>query len=185
MLMVVDHIAVLLEEIAPISDQLPAWLERESAAEFPGEGTREQYLHLPGAACPSLLLMQAIAPGPYQRAFRKRGAGLHHIACRTSHLDASVELLLQEGLCLHPYSESSREIGVLWLYQRGLPFLLELIDAPEMEQESKACSGRIAIPSARPFDALRIVPGWLIEQAGTAAVEIECDTRLLRIPLPR
>jgi hypothetical protein len=183
MLMVVDHIAVLLKEIAPISDRLPAWLEREAAAEFPGEGTREQYLHLPGAACPSLLLMQAIAPGPYQRAFKKRGAGLHHIACRTSHLDASEELLLQEGLCLHPVSESSREIGVLWLYQRGLPFLLELVDSPELAQDASASSGRIAIPTARPFETVRVIPGWTIEEAAGPDLEIECGSSRLSIPL--
>ncbi len=45
---------------------------------FEAEGTKEIYVNYGNAG--SLLLMEAIGPGPYQRALEKRGPGLHHIA---------------------------------------------------------------------------------------------------------
>jgi hypothetical protein len=77
----IDHIAILTDSLERLSAQFPAHFVAQAIEEQPGEGAREQYVFLPTAGAPSLLLLQAIQAGPYPRAMDKRGPGLHHFGC--------------------------------------------------------------------------------------------------------
>jgi len=142
--MFVDHIAILTADLRRQSDALPTFCTKQPIETFPAEGTQEQYLTL-SARSPSLLLIQAIAEGPYRRALRKRGPGLHHIGFKTPALEAQVSQLCAQGLQLHPISSQTSAQGVSWLYLPGMPFLIELAEDPDAVEHDLM---EIGIPTA-------------------------------------
>lgn len=129
---VLDHVAFLVPRIEPVAERLIALgLAAEAVAEFPSEGTREQYLGDP-ARPGRVLLLQPLAPGPYERALTKRGPGLHHFALQVPDLDAYAAGL--RGWLLHPKSLTSRaSAGTLWLARPGVAALVEVFagDGPQ------------------------------------------------------
>jgi hypothetical protein len=121
-----DHIAVLTDSLERLAAQLPSYCTPQPIEDQPGEGTREQYVRLGEADAPSLLLVQAVSPGPYQRAIEKRGTGLHHLGCRTDSLEHAVSHMGHQGLFLHAISLATYEHRAVWLCRPGVPFLIEL-----------------------------------------------------------
>ena len=61
--------------------------------------------------------MEAIGPGPYQRALEKRGTGLHHVALVADDMDATVERGVAAGWRLVKPGK------VRWLGCGGLPLV--------------------------------------------------------------
>lgn len=92
---------------------------------FEGEGTKEIYINYGNAG--SLLLMEAIGPGPYQRALEKRGPGLHHLAIDVEKIVKALEGLTKAGWELHPESFVTMERSkTAYLFRRGFPALIEV-----------------------------------------------------------
>jgi Glyoxalase/Bleomycin resistance protein/Dioxygenase superfamily len=126
--MQVDHIAILVRDLEAASTSLPQSCTLHTPEEHPTEGTREQYVTFGGANVPALLLMQAVAEGPYTRALEKRGPGLHHIGCVCPSFET--ELLSNQlfRFLLHPISLGTMKSGTVWLCRPGVPFLVELVE---------------------------------------------------------
>lgn len=117
----IDHVALLVRSVERSAEALARLGvgdigEKES---FPGEGTAEVYV---GAARrgAKLLLMEAIGPGPYQRALEKRGPGLHHVAIVVDDVPAAVARAVEAGW------RSMKTGKVSWVGRTGLP-LVELV----------------------------------------------------------
>lgn len=134
MILNLDHIAILTADIRQVGSSLPTWLLPHKLEEQPSEGTLEQYACPNSANDPCLLLMQAISSGPYLKAFKKRGAGLHHIAYATDDIDDAVTLFAGHGLLLHPISLTTYSDQVVWMCRPGIPFMLELFQPAQISQ---------------------------------------------------
>lgn len=118
--MLCDHVAVLVPDlVAALSDLGPLAAAAGPFEDFPKEGTREVYV---GRGSARLLLLQAIGPGPYQRAFERRGPGVHHVCFSGPDPRELMEWL--PGWSLHPHSLATGP-DTLWACRSGLP-LVEL-----------------------------------------------------------
>lgn len=162
--MFVDHIAILTTDLRRQSEALPAFCKKQPIETFPAEGTQEQYVAI-SVRSPSLLLIQATAAGPYQRALNKRGPGLHHIGFKTSALAAQVSRLCAQGLLVHPISSQTSGQGVSWLYRPGMPFLIELVADPETS-EHEHCE--VGIPTANALPEIVVDLSTRLEIYATA-----------------
>lgn len=129
-MMKTNHIAILVRNIHAVSGVLPHVCTLHPLEEQPSEGTRERYVTLDDENAPSLLLMQAIAEGPYSRALQRRGPGLHHIGCVCEDIETEIVENHTQRLLLHPISLITRESGVVWLCRPGMPCLVELTHNP-------------------------------------------------------
>ncbi|MDH5505797.1 MAG: hypothetical protein OEZ02_01080 [Anaerolineae bacterium] len=128
-----NHIAVLVRNIEVVSQTLPSSCKRHALEKHPEEGTLEQYITVGDEAAPALLLIQAIASGPYKRALAKRGAGLHHIGCVCSNIEEEIASGGAKRLLLHPISLETRKKGTVWLCRPGIPFFIELTQNPAQD----------------------------------------------------
>jgi catechol 2,3-dioxygenase-like lactoylglutathione lyase family enzyme len=82
---------------------------------FPKEGTQECYVGEEGRPA-RLLLVEAVAEGPYSRALKKRGPGLHHIAFLATNPDKVAAEFFGDGWNRHSISTPNS----LWLFKRGM-----------------------------------------------------------------
>jgi hypothetical protein len=121
-----DHVALLVASIEETLKRLGLPADPSAIEEFPAEGTRELYLGDEGTPG-RLLLMQAIGPGPYERALRKRGEGLHHLAVCVDDLTAFTESMSGTGWFLHPQSlRTMKRFKQVWLCRPGVKTLIEV-----------------------------------------------------------
>ncbi len=121
-----DHVALLVASIEATLRRLGLSADPSAIEEFPGEGTRELYLGDEGTPG-RLLLMQPIGPGPYEKALRKRGEGLHHIAFSVEDLPAFIESMSGTGWLLHPQSlRTMKRFKQVWLCRPGVKALIEV-----------------------------------------------------------
>ncbi len=182
--MFVDHIAILTAELCHQSEKLPPYCRKEPMASFPAEGTMEQYVEMTEKA-PRLLFLQPIAEGPYARALKKRGPGLHHIGAKTTSLKAIVPRLSEQGLFLHPISIETLAQGLVWLCKPGLPFLIELSEGEALAGQEFFEDFVLGLPShtqipdsAEPFFSnLRIIAN------ASAGLTLNAGNRQIHIPL--
>lgn len=123
-----DHVALLVASVEGARARcLELGLVAGEIEAFEGEGTRECYVGGPSQSA-RLLLCEATDPdGPYGRALRKRGPGLHHIALNVSNLNDYIEDLGGSGWLLLPQSlRTIRDGKTAWLARPGIPFLVEV-----------------------------------------------------------
>ncbi|PKL76780.1 MAG: hypothetical protein CVV27_08540 [Candidatus Melainabacteria bacterium HGW-Melainabacteria-1] len=179
--MIIDHIAVLTTDLRRQSDALPAFCHKQAIESFPEEGTMEQYVEITEQS-PKLLLLQAIAAGPYARALAKRGPGLHHLGVKTLSLKALIPSISAQGLLMHPISIQTLEQGVAWLCRPGLPFLIEL---SEGKVEAAVEPFELGLPTGYPIPdvAAQLFSNAHIYQASTDCLEWKAGTKLMQIPL--
>lgn len=123
-----DHIAVLATDLALLGASAPDWLDRSAIERFESEGTLEQYL-TPRTGGPSILLLEPVGPGPYERAMRTRGSGLHHVAWTVGDVRAAAERWRADGWLVHEISDATLPLGTAWLYRPGVPTLIELFES--------------------------------------------------------
>ena len=123
-----NHIAILVRNLEAVSASLPQACTLHPPEDQPTEGTREQHVTLGSDSTPALLLIQAIANGPYTRAFKKRGPGLHHIGCVCENIEDELLAGQRQHFLLHPVSLRTRKFGVVWLCRPGVPYLVELME---------------------------------------------------------
>ncbi len=154
-----DHVALLVSSIEAAVERLGISADLSSIEEFPGEGTRELYLGDEGTPA-RLLLMQPIGPGPYEKALRKRGEGLHHLAFCVQDLTAFIESVSGSGWLLHPQSlRTMKRFKQLWLCRPGVKALVEVSTGTPSYQGNPVVS-RVGVSVdaglARLISALRI-----------------------------
>ena len=126
-----NHIAFLVGSIKEASKQFPESCKKHEVEEQPSEGTLEQYITFGDDKWASVLLMQAFKDGPYMRAMKKRGPGIHHIGCVCKSIEEEVFQKNASNLFLHSISLKTFESGTIWLCKPGLPFLIELFQDPK------------------------------------------------------
>jgi hypothetical protein len=119
-----NHVAILVRDIERVlSDSNLDAAIVGNIERFPSEGTRELYIGDKSMGG-RLLLIEPIAEGPYQRALKKRGPGLHHLAIDVSQLEDFVHSLGNSGWFLHPSSvESLKRSRTAWLCRSGCPLI--------------------------------------------------------------
>lgn len=146
----IDHCAVLVADIEEALKKLPASCVHGEIHTYISEGTREVYVHHPESDQASILLMQAVSDGPYQRAMQKRGPGLHHICIRVENISEFIEEIASSGFLLHPKSLATFSHGVIYLCRPGIPFLVEVENLTDEQRESHIKPGLIS-SIALPF----------------------------------
>ncbi len=173
-----NHVALLVKDIEEfIENNASLRLEMGKIEEFPSEGTRELYIGRANKTA-KLLVMQAIGKGPYQRAFEKRGVGLHHIAIDVANASEFSNGLSGSGWNLHPCSlKTYKELGQIWLCKTGNP----LIEVQEKQNigDGAAFVEEVSIPFSSPslcealqLPTITIGPRFQISIQGN---KIECD----------
>ncbi len=81
----------------------------------------------------SLLLLEPIGPGAYQRAMEKRGPGLHHFAIDVTDLDSFISSLVGTSWKLHPIStQTIKKTRTAWFSSPGFPALVEVQEREEI-----------------------------------------------------
>ncbi len=141
----VNHIAILLPSLENAIKRLRKdSLAVEDSEKFASEGTGESYAGAEEFHA-RLLLMTPIGPGPYERAFKKRGAGLHHIAIDVDDMDAFIHKMSSIGWLLHPSSLDRYKSGLAVYFARpGVNTLIE-VENKKIE-DAKDFIGTIRIP---------------------------------------
>lgn len=169
-----NHIAILVSSINAISQTLPSSCTRHAIEEQPTEGTLEQYITVGDANIPAILLLQAIAGGPYSRALKKRGTGLHHVGCVCTSIDEEIASGRLRPLLLHPISLQSRKNGTVWFCRPGLPYLIELTQDPKQDaiQHEKVI---LQLPKSMkiPEYACVLSPNLMVKTAKESLIVIE------------
>lgn len=141
-----SHVALLVpsvEKSAKFLNQKD--IETEEAETFDSEGTKEVYVGAYGEQRGLLLLLEAIGPGPYQRALKKRGPSLHHIAIDVTDLEDFLEDAQDAGWNLHPESEHTLEHNTAWLFVKGVPTLIEVHQKKKLSEKPLKVS-KVEIP---------------------------------------
>ncbi|MBX7232052.1 MAG: VOC family protein [Bdellovibrionales bacterium] len=127
-----NHVAILVPSVRKAADYLARFnFHIEKEEEWDGEGTKEIYIERDKSN--SLLLMEPIKPGAYQRALAKRGPGLHHLAIDVLELESFIESLSGSGWLLHPMSiKSIKQSQTAYLARPGFPGLIEIQERKEL-----------------------------------------------------
>ncbi len=93
---------------------------------YDDEGTREIYIG-DETTLSRVLLLEAFRDGPYKKALKKRGTGLHHVAIETTDMPGYIQSLETAGWTIHPkYKDSYVKNNLAYLFKKDVPFLIEL-----------------------------------------------------------
>jgi hypothetical protein len=131
-----SHVAVLVPSVLKAADYLRQFdFQIGKEEKWDGEGTLEIYIEKDKAN--SLLLMEPIKPGAYQRALDKRGPGLHHLAIDVLNLESYIESLAGSGWLLHPMSiKTMKQSQTAYLARPGFPGLVEVQQRDELKERA-------------------------------------------------
>jgi hypothetical protein len=127
-----NHVAILVPSVRKAADYLRQFNFQIGKEEvWDGEGTKEIYIERDKSN--SLLLMEPIKPGAYQRALEKRGPGLHHLAIDVLNMDSFIESITGSGWLLHPASlKTMKQSQTAYLAKPGFPGLIEVQQRDEL-----------------------------------------------------
>lgn len=130
-----SHVAVLVPSVRKAADYLRQFdFQIGKEEDWDGEGTREIYIERDKGN--SLLLMEPIKPGAYQRALEKRGPGLHHLAIDVLDLEGYIESLAGSGWLLHPISiKTIKQVQTAYLARPGFPGLIEVQERKDLKDQ--------------------------------------------------
>lgn len=131
-----SHIAILVPSVRKAADKLKKFQFQIGPEEvWESEGTKEIYLEREKGN--SLLLLEPTKDGPYQRALKKRGPGIHHLAIDVLNLEAFIESLLGTGWLLHPTSlKTIKHTQTAYLARPGFPALIEVQEREKLIEKS-------------------------------------------------
>jgi len=119
-----SHVAVLVPSVRKAAKYLEG-LKFEIGEEEVFEETREVYVQ--GSERNPLLLMEAKGAGSYQRALKKRGPGVHHLAVDVLDIEEFLNSLSGSGWLLHLNSlKSLKNHRTAYLARPGFPALIEV-----------------------------------------------------------
>lgn len=132
-----SHVALLVPSVRKAADYLRQFdFQIGKEEEWDGEGTREIYIER--AKSNSLLLMEPIKDGAYQKALKKRGPGIHHIAIDVLNLELYLESIASSGWLLHPMSiKTIKQLQTAYLARPGFPSLIEVQEIKMLGQKAK------------------------------------------------
>lgn len=183
MQLILDHIGILTPSIERSAGHFPPGFTLHDPELMPSEGTREQYATLDSKRGPSVLLLEAVQPGPYQRALEKRGPGLHHLGLATDSLELATAQLHSLGLLLHPDSLKTHAHGCVWLCRPGVPFLVELYKPKELSAADYA-PVRIDLPTGQPHSEPlpQLLPGLKIQVHDSEDLTLTVDGQTFPVP---
>ena len=127
-----SHVALLVPSVRKAADYLKQFdFQIGKEEDWDGEGTREIYVE--GKKSNSLLLMEPIKPGAYQRALEKRGPGLHHLAIDVLNIESFIDFIAGSGWLLHPMSlKTIKNVQTAYLARPGFPALIEVQEKKEL-----------------------------------------------------
>lgn len=130
-----SHVAVLVRSVHKAAEYLrPFGFQIGPEEIWDGEGTKEIYVEREKAN--SLLLMEPIKPGAYQRALDKRGPGLHHLAIDVLNLEEDIASLARSGWLLHPTSlKTIAHSRTAYLARPGFPALVEVQEREKLSDK--------------------------------------------------
>lgn len=130
-----SHVAVLVPSVRKTADYLSQFDFQIGKEEvWDSEGTREIYIEREKGN--SLLLMEPVKPGAYQRALEKRGPGLHHLAIDVLDIESYLDSLSGSGWLLHPASiKMIKQSQTAYLARPGFPALIEVQEREELQQK--------------------------------------------------
>lgn len=136
-----SHVAILVPSVRKAADYLQQFDFQIGKEEvWDGEGTKEIYLE--HGKNNSLLLVEPIRHGAYQRALEKRGPGLHHLAIDVQNLESYIESLAGSGWLLHPMSiRTIKQSQTAYLARPGFPGLIEVQERKELTERSLFVEG--------------------------------------------
>lgn len=123
------HVAILVNSIERVAR---FFAERNfhinSPESFESEGTREIYVGNNNKNSSTILLVEPMGEGPYNKALKKRGAGIHHIGLDVENLaDYCVGLGQAAGWLLHTHSlRSIPKLRTAYLIRPSVPLMLEV-----------------------------------------------------------
>lgn len=148
-----SHVALLVRSVDKTAGLLRGFgFQVGKAEEWDGEGTKEIYVEKEHSN--SLLLMEPIKPGAYQRAMEKRGPSLHHLAIDVPRLEEFLGTLAGSGWLLHPTSiETIPRVRTAYLSRPGFPALIEVQEKKEWE-ESASFVTRLELPFDKELSRL-------------------------------
>lgn len=144
---VLNHVAILVAKIeSALEKKLFPTDSLGVIEDFEAEGTRELYIG-PEQQIGRVLLMQATGPGPYQTAWDKRGAGLHHIALDVLNVDEYLSSLTGSGWLLHPTSlDFYKAQKLVFLCRPGVPLLVEVQQVKQFYEDDESFIEEAAFP---------------------------------------
>jgi hypothetical protein len=130
-----NHVAILVPSVRRAAKYLAqCGYQVGKEEEWEGEGTKEIYVEREKSN--SLLLMEPIKAGAYQRAMDKRGPGLHHLAIDVQDLESYIESLAGTGWLLHPLSiKTMKKTQTAYLARPGFPCLIEVQEKDELIEQ--------------------------------------------------
>ena len=131
-----SHVAFLVSSVQKAAE-LPTGLDLTvgPAEKWEGEGTLEIYVG-EDSFTSRLLLMEAVKDGAYQRALKKRGPGLHHIAVDVLNLEEYIGNLSGSGWFLHPKSlETIKHTKTAYLARPGMPTMIEVQERDTLSEK--------------------------------------------------
>lgn len=148
-----SHVAVLVPSVRKAVEHLRRYDFQIGPEEvWEGEGTKEVYVGKDKAN--SLLLMEPIKLGAYQRAMEKRGPGLHHLAIDVLDLDTYLLSLAGSGWLLHPISVTTmKKSRTAYLARPGFPSLIEVQDRKELVERPLFVTN-ISLPFSSDLNSL-------------------------------
>lgn len=119
-----SHVAVLVPSVLRAAEYFRQ-LSFEVGEEEIFPETREIYVQ--GSERNSLLLMEARDTGSYQRALKKRGPGVHHLAIDVLDIDGFLSSVSGSGWLLHLNSlKTIKDSRTAYLARPGFPALIEV-----------------------------------------------------------
>lgn len=128
-----SHVAILVPSVRKAADVLRQF-GFDIGEEEIFEETKEIYVQ--GSERNSLLLMEPKGAGSYQRALKKRGPGLHHLAIDVLDLEEFLDSLSGSGWLLHINSlKTIKNLKTAYLARPGFPALIEV------QEKKKLTSG--------------------------------------------
>lgn len=131
-----SHVALLVPSVERSAKFLNTHgIETGEPETFESEGTKEVYVGSYQTERGLLLLLEAIAEGPYKRAMTKRGPSLHHIAIDVLNIDEYVSKAQKVGWKLHPVSAQTMKYKTAWLFFKGVPTLIEVHQKKELSSK--------------------------------------------------
>jgi len=129
-----SHVALLVPSARKASNYLKQFdFKIENEQFFETVGTLEIYVERDKGN--SLLLMEAIAEGPYKQALNKRGPGLHHIAIDVESIELFIKSITGSGWLLQLQSLTTIKHQTVYLARPGFPCLIEVQQKNNLSQE--------------------------------------------------